>query len=412
MRLPSEIKTLMAHVASNSVSETLQKVSRIAVVVVVARAMEAEAIGLAAAAITAGDILKAFTENGVTQRIVAARDADLEDVTATARRIFGVWCLGLTVVQILLAYGVYLWTGATVVPLLIALLALEYLVMPAGLVQCALAMRTGKMTGVAAVAGGQIIAANLLTALAILIWPVAIMLVLPRVVTAPLWLIGMRRLHPWRRAASARIQPLGPFVRYGGFVLSTEVLKMLRLQADKLLVGALLGAEALGAYFFAFSAGLGIATSFSDAFARVFFPHLCQARNRAQALRQGMVLALMAITPLVLLQALLAPLYVPLIFGARWAEISSVVGILCLAAIPATIWAAAAQHMRAENRPEAEMAVTAILAAALLLMTWITAPYGLVTIAWGYLIVATTIQIAAALPALRLSLSIQNGVTP
>ncbi len=165
---------------SNGASEIIQKISRIAVVVVVSRVMEAEAIGLAAAAIAAGDILKSFTENGVVQRIIAARETALPGVIRTAHRLFWMWCLGLAATQCMLAIAVWVWTGETIVPLMIAMLSAEYLVMPAGIVHCALAMRAGKLTGTAGVAGGQVVLANLLTAALAVIFASPLALILPR----------------------------------------------------------------------------------------------------------------------------------------------------------------------------------------------------------------------------------------
>lgn len=402
-------KTLLTGFLANGAGEVLTKVSRVAVVVVVGRVMEAEAIGLAAAAIAAGDILKALTENGVAQRIIRARDSELADMTATAHRLFWLWCLGLFVTQLALAAGFWAWTGNAVMPMLIAVLSLEYLFMPAGLVQCALAQRAGRMTGVATIASGQIILGNLATAAMVFVAPVPLSLVLPRILTAPFWLVGMRRLHPWTREAGANILPLRPFLRFGGFVLATEVVKTLRLQADKLLIGALLGAEALGIYFFAFNAGLGIATSFSVAFARVIYPYLCTAADKNRAVSDGVVMAICIVSPIVILQAVLAPIYVPLVFGAKWAGIADIVTILCLAAVPTVIWSAAAQWMRAEDRPEVELYVTALLTAALLGMTLLLAPHGIVAIAWGYLIVSTLVQIAASWPVLRLTFATLFG---
>lgn len=396
-------KNLLTGFLANGAGEVLTKVSRVAVVVVVGRIMEAEAIGLAAAAIAAGDILKALTENGVAQRIIRAREDELADMTATAHRIFWIWCLGLFLSQQLLALGFWAYTGDVVMPMLIAVLALEYLFMPAGLVQCALAMRAERMTGVATIASGQIILGNLLTAVMVFIWPAPLSLVLPRILTAPLWLVGMRRLHPWTRPKGAQRLPLRPFLRFGGFVLATEVVKTLRLQADKLLIGLLLGAEALGIYFFAFNAGLGIATSLSVAFARVIYPYLCAATDRDRAISDGVIMAVCLISPMVIIQAFLAPFYVPIVFGEKWAGIADVVTILCLAAVPTVIWSAAAQWMRAEDRPEIELYVTAALTAALLLMTVLLASHGLVAIAWGYLVISTLVQIAASWPVLRLT---------
>lgn len=391
-------RSFLTVLATNGFSEIVQKLSRIAVVVAVARVMEPEAIGLAAAAIAAGDILKSLTENGVVQRIISATERDLPGVIRTGHRLFTLWCLGLFLTQCALAAGIWLWTGSVVVPLLIALLALEYLAMPPGIVNCALAMRSGKLTGTAAVAGGQIVLANLLTAVLALIWPSPFALILPRVLTAPIWLIGMRRLHPHAVNTNAKCAPIHPFVGFGAWVLGSEVVKSLRLQADKLLIGALLGAEALGIYFFAFNAGLSLATSASVAFARVVYPRIAASTDRSKAAKDAVWLATLVTTPVILLQALLAPYYVPLLFGQNWDFISPTVSLLCLAAIPSMLWAGTSQWLRAEDRAGSEFTVTLTMTVSLLMSTWLLAPHGIEAIAWGYLIVATVVQVAASLP--------------
>ena len=394
----SDRRHFISVLLTNGFSEVIQKVSRIAVVVAVARVMDAEAIGLAAAALAAGDIMKSFTETGVVQRIIAAKDSDLAAVATTAKRIFTLWCVGLFLSQSLLAAGIWWFTGGTLVPVMIVLLGLEYLVMPAGIVQCALAMRSGKLTGTAAVAGGQIVLANLLTAALAFVFPSPLALILPRVVTAPVWLIGMRRLHPRTPPRAAHPVPLSHFTGFGACLLGSELLRSLRLQGDKLVIGATLGPEALGIYFFAFNAGLSIATSASVAFARVVFPRITAAPDRAQATGEAIWLAMLLTTPLILLQALSAPYYIPFLLGDDWAHISPIVSILCLAAIPSMVWSGTSQWLRAEDRAATELGVTALLTILLLGATALLSPYGLETIAWGYLAVTCIVQIAASLP--------------
>ena len=92
-------RSFLTVLATNGFSEIVQKLSRIAVVIAVARVMQPEAIGLAAAAIAAGDILKSLTENGVVQRIIAASDRDLPSVIRTGRRLFWTWCIGVCLFQ-------------------------------------------------------------------------------------------------------------------------------------------------------------------------------------------------------------------------------------------------------------------------------------------------------------------------
>ncbi|MCR9125884.1 MAG: oligosaccharide flippase family protein [Rhodobacteraceae bacterium] len=381
-------------------SEVAAKLSRLAVVVAVARTMQAEEIGVAAAAMAAADILKSLTETGVGQRIIAAPEDRLQAVCATARRIFVAWSLGLCGLQIALAGAILACGGSMVLAGLIALLALEYLFMPTGLVQAALAMRQGKMRQTAAIAGGQVVGANLAAALLAVVWPGPAALVLPRLLAAPIWLIAMRRLAPWRPVAGQPGVPLSHFTRFGAAVLAIELTKALRMQADKVIVGALMGPEVLGLYFMAFNAGLGLAGSFSAAVSIVVYPHLCAAPDRDAALRQGILVSLGVITPAVMIQALLAPVYVPILFGADWAGLAPVVSILCLAAIPATLWSVTAGWLRASDRAGHEFRLTALLTAALMLSTALMAPLGLTALAWGTLLTSCTVMIGAALPAI------------
>ena len=187
-------QNLMAYGAS----EIGAKVSRLLVVVAVARHLGPAEIGVAAAALAMGDILKALTQNGVIERIIAAGPAELEATCRAARRIFFSWCVGLFGFQIALGAAIWSAGGDILLFALVAVLAVEYLFMPGGLVQAGLAKRAGKLKATAAISGGQVVGANLLTVLLVVLWPSPFALVVPRVLSAPIWLLGMRRLHPWQ----------------------------------------------------------------------------------------------------------------------------------------------------------------------------------------------------------------------
>ncbi|SLN10168.1 Lipopolysaccharide biosynthesis protein WzxC [Roseivivax jejudonensis] len=401
MQLSAGLAPFARNLVAYCLSEVAAKASRLLVVVAVARTMDAAAIGIAATALAAADILKALTENGVGQRIIRADVSDLAATCRTARRIVWAWCLSLFALQLVI--GAAIWQLSDDVRLfwLVAILAGEYLFMPAGLVHCGLAMRAGKLRQTAAIAAGQVVGANVLSAGLAVIVPGPLALILPRLLTAPLWLVAMRRLQPWQPDRSVAPAPLAPFLRFGWAVLGVEVVKALRVQADKLVIGALLGVEALGLYFMAFNAGLGLANSFAQALSVALFPHLCSATDRRAALRGALGLSTALISCLVVAQALAAPYYVPVLFGSNWAGIADVVSILCLAAIPGVIWTGTAQWLRADDRAHVEFAVTLGVTAALICTTAILAREGLTAIAWGYLLVATVTQIGAALATLR-----------
>ncbi|MGB5864866.1 MAG: oligosaccharide flippase family protein [Sulfitobacter sp.] len=401
MPLAETTKSFATNLIAYGASEVAAKASRLFVVVAVARTLDLTQIGIAASAMAAGDLLKALTENGVGQRIIAASDEALEATCTAARRIFWVWCTGLFGVQALIAAALYLSGGSTLLAGLILLMGLEYLFMPAGLVHVALAMRAGKLRQTAAIGGAQVVGANLFSIALVLIHPSALALILPRVLSAPIWLFAVRALHPWAPKAGIKPAPLRPFITYGWAVLGVEVVKVLRLQGDKIVVGLTLGPQALGLYFMAFNAGLSLSNAFASAFSTVVFPHLSQSSDPAAAMRQSIIIGLGLIAPIVILQAALAPIYVPALLGEGWEEVAPLVSILCLVAIPTTLWATAAGWLRVQGKPQVELWMTATLAVAVLTSTLLLAPFGLYSMAVGYVAVTGGLMLLGALKTLH-----------
>ncbi|MHC5831979.1 MAG: oligosaccharide flippase family protein, partial [Nostoc sp.] len=91
---------------------------------------------------------------------------------------------------------------------------------------------------------------------------------------------------------------------------------------DYLIIGRFLGINALGIYYFAFNAGLGISQNVINAFTSALFPHLCAARGDLKELKERYFSSLkftaIIVVPLILLQSSLAPFYVPIVFGQKW----------------------------------------------------------------------------------------------
>ncbi len=202
------LEGFLGQVGAYVASEAAAKASRLGVVAVVARTMDPAAIGLAAAAMATSDLLKSLTENGAVQRVIRANSNELEAACRTAHLIFWCWCSSLFLLQLGLSAILWIAFDEPAIAAMIAVLGVEYLFMPGGLTQCALAMREGRLKSTAAISGAQILGANILTVFLVLLWPSPYAILLPKVISAPVWLIGMRRLRPWNRTPG----PMAPFV--------------------------------------------------------------------------------------------------------------------------------------------------------------------------------------------------------
>ena len=343
-------------------AEAANKVTRIVAMVVIARSLSVEAIGIAAIALTSFELIRIITNNGVGQMIVRASDDALEAVCARAHQLNVIACTAAGVLQIIAGLALWRFTGTPALMLMGVCLAMVFFGMPFGLVRIFRAMRRNRMDVVARINFYQVSSDNALSLLLAFCGFGAWALVLPKLLTFPIWLVGARRADGWRPAAGVAPAPVKDFRAFCAPVLATETLKGLRLHLDKAVIAALLGVEALGVYYFAFNAGLGLAQTLSLAFSACLYPQLCKALRRGEDVAAvwmnvtGVFAALA--TGLFILQIVAAPFYVPLVFGESWRMAVPIVVILCLAALPRFVSDCASQLARVAKLTALETGAT------------------------------------------------------
>ena len=120
-------------------------------------------------------------------------------------------------------------------------------------------------------------------------------------------------------------------------------------------MGRFLSIEALGVYYFAFNAGIGISLGIINSIKAAILPHLCDARDNLQEFQaryfQSLKVIGSVIIPLVILQASLAPFYVPIVFGEKWVSAVPILILICLSAIPRPFADSASQLLIAIDKP-------------------------------------------------------------
>ena len=413
-----EAASVLRGLAAYGSAEVANRVVRVFAVIIIARRIDATALGLAALALSLFELIRVLAGAGIGQRIVAAAAADLDATCNRAHRLFWLWCSLVALVQLLVAAIVAFGFGLGQSGAMLAVLSGVYLLMPAGLVQVFLLQRARKLGTTARIGATQTIADHILTMTLAILWPSAWAIVLPKLLTTPIWLVLVRRAQHWRANPAAGLAPLSDFVRYGAGVIGSELATAARMQLGNLVIGATLGVQALGTFFFAFGAGLGITSSFVAAFSTVLFPHFCNATtnaDRATRYVRGMLLGLAVFLPIAFLQVRLAPVYVPILFGARWASAAPLVSILGVAAVPMVLSAATTAWLRATERAGTDAAINLAACIAALGGLAIGAQIGLAGAAYGFvgglaaILVPSSLyfSVRAAMPTLSPSLTEQ-----
>ncbi|WP_136068370.1 oligosaccharide flippase family protein [Modicisalibacter radicis] len=384
--LGGETHQLIRGLAYFGSAEALTRIVRIAVIVVIARQVSPQIMGLAALVLSIFEMVRVLANAGIGQRIIAESDEALQATCNTAHRLFWGWCLVVAAIQASVA-GVLLLCGMADIAAMLLVLSGVYCFMPGGLVQVFLLMRERRFAVIATIGAAQTICDHLLTLVLVLVWPSAWAIVLPKLITAPLWLILVRRARFWKPDESAGYTPWRDFTGFAFGVLASEMVAVARAQLDKVVVGWLFGVQALGIYYFAFNAGLGITTSFIMALGQVLFPYLCAVKQPRERLRRcwlGLLAGILIFLPLLAFQVGMASWYVPLVFGEQWVEAAPLVAILALGGIPMIFAACASAWWRADNRPVSEAVCNSIATGLALGALVVFSPFGLEASALGY----------------------------
>ncbi len=364
-------------------SEIGIRVSRLGATVILARYLTEQDYGLAAIVLTTHQFIRVFTRNGILNKIIQADDSTVDEMCKTAYWLNWILSGILFVGQVAIAFAVAYFYGNFGLVLPICAIAATYLVYPLGLVQAALVQRQNQMRVWSMANLLQVGIDNLLTGLlAFLGWGMWA-IVLPKLLTAPILVIVVWRHSSWRPVYGFTLKKWRHIANFGTRVLGVEWLATLRENIDYLLIGRFLSIEALGIYYFAFNAGLGISLSVINAIKISLYPDLCKARTdwgRLQGrYRSGLKTISRVIVPLVLVQSCLAPIYVPIVFGEKWVSQGAVpiLILICLSAIPRPFADASSLLLRAIDKPHLELRWNAVFTLLLAVAVVVGAQWGI-----------------------------------
>jgi teichuronic acid exporter len=333
-------------------AELINRIFRLATTITLIRVFSKSDYGTLSAIYTTFEFMLAFSLNeGIGSKILQAEPEDVEEVANSVYWMNWILMGSIFLLQCAFAYPIALFykNPGLVGPL--CLLGLCYLQMPTYMVHDSLLARDNRLEVRAWGVSGQAILANILIVILVPlgygVWGVVWSMVL----TYPVWTFLMYRNHPWR---PKRFSLTGwrSISQFGFRVLGVELLNRIRMNVDYVIVAGLMGTEALGLYFFAFNAGLGISQSVLWSIASTWYPEFCEVRSDLTLLRQKCIKTFktigMIIVPMVILQVSLAWFYIPILAkGDKWNAAIPIVMIICLSAIPLAIARSTSHLLRA-----------------------------------------------------------------
>ncbi|MCV3213660.1 lipopolysaccharide biosynthesis protein [Plectonema radiosum NIES-515] len=357
------------------ITEIVYRVLRLGLVVIIARFLTPYDYGLGAIVMTVREFTLTFTNVGIGAKIIQAEEKELEVLCNSAYWLNWMIFISLFFIQSIAAFPISWFYQNNEILLPIIVSGLVYLIWPVSAIQKTLIQRENRLKIIAVTDSLQNSFASIFSAVLALAGMGVWSFVLPAFLVAPLELIIYYYFHDWRSHSKFTTKHWGEIFSFGKNLLGVGLLKTLRNNLDYLIVGRFIGIKELGIYFFGFNAGLGISLSIINAVSSAILPHLCAARSDWFEFKKRYFSSLKTISyiiiPFVILQASLAPFYVPIVFGQKWVPAIPVLIMICLSAISRPFADAASQLLVAIGKPNLDfrwnIIFTGIFAAALLI---------------------------------------------
>jgi len=319
-------------------AEIINRIFRLGTTVTLARVFGSEEYGLMAVIYTTFEFASVLTlRDGIGSKIVQADEQEIDAICDTAYWLNWLFCGALFCIQCVAAFPIAHFYRNNQLILPLCVVGLVYLILPTFMVQAALIHRENRLKITALCNAIHSIVLNSLTVLLAVLQFKLWAIVIPMVISMPVWIVLTWRNHTWRPPTRMRLDKWREVASFGGQIFAIEALKKLRGNIDYLIAGGFLGIEALGLYYFAFNAGLGISMNVINLCSSAVLPYLCQARSDRQQLKQRALSSVKQISmiavPLILLQSSLAPFYVPIVFGQKWVPAIPILILICLSAL-------------------------------------------------------------------------------
>lgn len=376
-------------------AELANRIFRLGTTVTLARMFMPHDYGLLALLYTVQSFADVFTSGvGIGAKIIQVEELQLKWICNTSYWMNWILCLAIFLIQCLLSLPIaWIYDDSRLI-LPICVLGIKYLLIPVFKVQSSLIKRENRLKIFALANAAQSIVSNLITiSLALLgmgIWSVVWATVLSMI---PLIMINYRS-HSWRPPSSFQLTQWKNIAGFSIDILSVRLLDKLRLNLDYLIVGRFLGVDALGLYFFAFNAGIGISQNVINILVSSLFPYLCEVRESIHQVKQryfsSLRMIILVVVPIVLLQSFSAPFYVPIIFGSRWNDAIPILRLVCLSAIPLAVSFSVTQLLNALNKTRLNLIWNSFYTVVFAIVILIVSKIGLMALAIAVLLTQTS----------------------
>ena len=369
-------------------AEIASRFIRLASTVILARMFSAQDYGLMAIIYTVSDFFQVFTlRGGVGSKIIQADKEEVDAICNTAYWLNWIACSSLFIVQCIVALLLpYFSSDRQTLTLPLIAIAFTYLAYPLFTIHLTLIERENRFKATAICNATVSLVSTIVTATLALLGMGVWSIVWAVISTFPVWICLTWKYQSWRPPLKFSLEKWRDVLGFGSNLLIKDLLIKFRSNVDYLIVGRYLGVEALGMYYFAFNAGSGITMSILNTFMSPMYPYICSVRNNYGQFKKRYFGSLKRVTlilvPIIILQASLAPIYVPIVFGDKWVSAIPVLILICLSVIPNIYGWAASLLLNSINKPRISLQISFVFTIIFIISIFSVVRFGIIWVAF------------------------------
>jgi len=388
-------RRVLRGLAWKGASQVFLQGSRLVVALTLARLLSPRDFGLAGMVLVVTSLALVFSDVALGAALVQRRELSERDRSTAFWTCVAAGAL-FTVAGIAVSGPVARFYGQPAVRPLLAALSLSFVVGALGAAQEALLVRelrfrTLELRTMGGTAAGAVVGITL-AALGYGAWAiVGQQLAISAVSTALLWLAS-----PWRPHAIFSPASLRDLGRFSGNVFGQRVLFYLHRNADNLLVGRFLGPAALGAYALAYNVMLVPFSRLGGPLQEVLFPAFSRLQDEPERiaalwLRATRLVGALSIPALAGL-VVVAPDFVHLVLGGRWAQVAPLLQVLAWVGLLQSLQTLNSNILQALDRTGTLLRYSIVFFAAHLTAFVVGLQWGVVGVAVGYAVSSTLVE--------------------
>ena len=317
-------------------AEFIAKISRIFTIIVLAAQLSPTSYGTAMLALAFHDVFALLLRAGVGSQLINCKPQQLASFAKNGMFIQWGICIFIAITQLSSAdFLASLYNNEDIASLL-KIMAVIYIFYPWVSVKISLLKRENKMRWFSIRNGLCVIIENVTIAISALLGADIFAVALGKITFSIFWLILFSFSPVKSYGVGFTFSIINEMLKTSGKIFNTEFLRGIRLHADTFIAGKLLTPELFGFYSFAKNAGVGLSQSISQVYVNALYPYLCKLQREGQlSAQQNLINAFsLLIGLLFVIQALIVPVYVPILFDEKWSPVIPIITILCLVALP------------------------------------------------------------------------------